>query len=138
MRFGMMTLSVITGFALMVSAGAQANTLCEMLQTSEQNSQKLFSLQVDRLDEAAISQLETITKQQIIIGFNQLLGERFRSTLEVATTGLQDPFFSISLLNGQKYIEVGHYPGDNIYSVYFEYGGLTPVASNADGSINCL
>lgn len=123
---------------MLVSGAAQAKSTCETVRDENESGKLLYNLNFHELTESKISSLETITKQQIVVGMNALLGTNFRSTWEaVNDKGIQDGFLGVYLLKGKRYVSVGHLPGDNEFSVMFEYGGLSIIGWNNDGSVDC-
>jgi len=118
---------------------AQAESTCETVRKADDSGKRIHYISFSKLTEAKVAELETITKQQIIIGMNAILGKKFRSTYEaVSSQDLQDGFLEISFLKGKRYVSVGHFPGDNEVSVMFEYGGLSIIGQNNDGSVDCF
>jgi len=97
--------------------------------------------------EEKVANLDTKTKQQIIIAANHFGPDfgaegKFKSTLEAvefmrgnSEGGDMDVMYYT--VNGRRFTEVLHYPGGNPVGVLFKTGSRTIVAENGDDTIVC-
>ncbi len=143
--------SVVVGLTLLASPvfAAELGSQCGLTDFKDDSWKQTKLISLSRADEEKVSNLDTKTKQQIIITANHYsasgFGEapkKFRSTWEAVefmrgNSEAGDMAVVYYNVNGVRVTEVLHYPGGNPVGIIFPTGSRTMLAENGDDTITC-
>ena len=133
-------------FAINAQAAYVPGSQCGLTDKAGDGWVTTKSFDLRQASEERISELPTLTKQQLIIAAKELAGKpassEIKSTVD-AVNYLRNNSVGEDLVivhfnyAGEKFTHILHYPGDNPYGVIFEQGTRHIVALNSDDSVSC-
>jgi len=140
--------SVVVALTLLASpVFAVDGSQCGLTDQKDDSWKQTKLISLSRADEEKVSNLDTKTKQQIIIAANYFGTDfgatgKFKNTMDAVNfmrgnSEAGDMAVIYYRVNGERFTEVIHYPGGNPVGVIFATGSRTIIAENGDDSIIC-
>jgi len=125
----------------------ELGSACGLTDNKDDSWKRTKSIGLSRADEEKVANMDTLTKQQVIIAanyFSKQWGEpqKFKSTWDAVVYmrgnsegGDMDVMYYN--VNGGRFTEVLHYPGGNPVGVIFKTTSRRIHATNGDDTIEC-